>query len=193
MNIVDELLSVVESVQGRALQESDAGWQSIAELDARIAVAAEGAFPNVPLAACESFGFCRIPINRTIIQTASFIHLMTEPGFLEPSGKWRQAMAILRLTIRQPAAAARPAKPVRTEKGWTPQDVEHRIRLELNCGDAVTEKQYLFATADELENLIGCDRKTAMKTTFWRQDRIALRQAWRRENSTGKRTRKRDI
>ena len=187
MNIVDELLSVVESVQGRALQESDAGWQAIAELDARIAVAAEGAFPNVPLAACESFGFCRIPITQTLDGT----WLSTEPGY-ESAGKWRQAMAILRLTIRQPAAAAKPAKPVRTEKDWTPQDVEQRIRLELTCGDAATEEQYLFATADELENLIGCDRKTAMKTTFW-ADRNELRKAWRRENSTGKRTRKRDI
>lgn len=86
----------------------------------------------------------------------------------------------------------KPPKPDRTEKVWTPQDVEKRIRLELSCGGE-TETQYLFATADELASLIGCDRKTAMKTTFWKQDKIELRQSWRLKNGSGKRTRKRDI
>ena len=99
----------------------------------------------------------------------------------------RAAVAILEAVHLEPAAAAKLPKPDRTEKIWFPQDVEERIRLELNCGGE-TEKLYLFATADELESLIGCDRKTAMKTAFWTQDRIALRQAWRRENNAKKLT-----
>ncbi len=107
MNPVDEMLAVIESVQDQPLQESDAEWQTIVKLDAEIHEAATQGFPDVPLRDCESFGFCRIPISRTISETEPglAIHLMTAPGWGEASSQWRQAMAILRRTVppRKPA------------------------------------------------------------------------------------------
>ena len=99
----------------------------------------------------------------------------------------------------EPAAAETPAimlrrsKRDKTQKIWTVPKVQEHIREALNCGDAATEEKYLFATANELEGMIGCDRKTAMQTTFWKQDRDEKQKAWRLKNTAGKRTRQRDI
>jgi hypothetical protein len=81
----------------------------------------------------------------------------------------------------------------KTQKRWTVQDVEDRIRLELKSSDAAAHEKYLFATADELQVLIGCGRKTAMNTPFWMQDREELQKEWRRKNSKGQRPREQDF
>lgn len=91
------------------------------------------------------------------------------------------------------SGTAGPAKRNKTQKRWTVPEIEEHIREALTCGDAETEKKYLFASADELESMIGCNRKTAMETKFWTEDRAVKQQLWRRENNTGKRVRKRDI
>ena len=92
-----------------------------------------------------------------------------------------------------PAIMPRRSKRDKTQKRWTVQDVEERIRLELKSSDAATHEKYLFATADELELLIGCERKTAMKTLFWKEDRDPLQKAWRRKNTKGDRPLKQDL
>ena len=81
----------------------------------------------------------------------------------------------------------------KTNKRWTVIDVEERIRLELNSSDPATHEKYLFASPDELESLIGCNRKTAMKTTFWTEHRDELQKAWRRKNTKGDRPLKQDL
>lgn len=81
----------------------------------------------------------------------------------------------------------------KTQRRWTVPEVEERIRLELNSGNAANEELYLFASADDLESLIGCNRKTAMDTVFWTEERDEKQREWRRKNTAGKRTRKRDI
>ncbi len=96
-------------------------------------------------------------------------------------------------TVATPSRASKAPKPVKTQKTWTGSEVNERIRLELASGDAATEQEALFASADELAVRIGCDRKTVMRTTFWVNDRIEKQKAWRRKNSPEKRTRKRDI
>ena len=83
----------------------------------------------------------------------------------------------------------------KSRKRWTVHQVDEHIREVLKSGDAATEEKYLFATADDLANetMIGCNRKTAMATTFWTEERDEKQQAWRRKHTAKKRTRKHDI
>jgi hypothetical protein len=101
MHPIDELLATVESIGWRTVQDSDAEWRKVCELDAEIAVAATQGFPDVPLSDCEAFGFCRIPLLRSM----DGFSLITGPDQGKASSQWRQAMAILRRTVppRKPA------------------------------------------------------------------------------------------
>ena len=87
----------------------------------------------------------------------------------------------------------KPASRDKSKKRWTATKVDEHIREALNSGDAPTEEQYLFATGNDLERMIGCNRKTAMDTKFWTEDRTELQQTWRRKHAKGKRPRLRDV
>jgi hypothetical protein len=69
------------------------------------------------------------------------------------------------------------------KRRWSCDEVDEHIKTVLDSEDQDLIQQYLFATAHQLGERIKCDRKTVLKTEFWKEQRDERQADWRRNNA----------